>query len=791
MTVRLFVMFDARQRRAGGVAGATARTPRSRRTLGVVVLFSCCAVLLLLTRFGHAANLAAQIASVPVPAALVHALGVAPRSRFDLNQHVQMLERAQRLIEQDAAKRNGSGGVAGGVEHAAVAEQLRILAASADQRSQELKRRQWAELVQSRLTGRRHVRNKELNVTVPRLSDGQPHVLRLSFPEEIPIPDQMSKLVLESKQSTKRISIDELNSMRASVDLIYTWVNGSEETYLYRKADAVMAAATRLAPPLKSGNLPTGVVPVNVTVGSRERDSGELRASLRSVKKNMAWHSGRIIVVSPGHVPDWLSLLDPRVHVIHQDVLAEFDGQRYTANTNTIEPLLHRLPNVSEFYVQINDDCIVAQPSSADQLFDAANDGLPAFLFENSVISPIGYMANPVRRNKAIWLSSVYTTAALVETQAGRGQRHYLKHAPFTMSTVAAKHIYDKWRGQFHETAKRHPTRNGNDVLFPFLHHHLIMDAPGSDPIKAAVAESGTTFRGAVGRIGARANASLVVLRDGPDDTIETQLAVSRYGHSTTFVTINDGFRNATVARYLRRHLDAWFTEPAPWEAPSAFSTVADKQSRVESLRQQRQQRLWPADEAMLFVMSVTSCSAACAAVRSLETMGFPAAPLANSLLVVVGAGSCIACPGGRRSRNFDQTFAFTPERVQMLSPRHGQASDVVAQMLASSCAPGNATADQLDAGTTDEIHRRCAAASTVVLIESLDPIFGEVVTARHLTRSENETDARRVVRLSLSTTWRAATDVLALPRGDSDRSYLLTFPLPRRGAAFEHHVPM
>jgi hypothetical protein len=107
---------------------------------------------------------------------------------------------------------------------------------------------------------------------------------------------------LESVVSTSTLQIQATSSAlevewqwAANVSFVYTWVNGSEAVY----------AAKRVKAGGKLG-------------GERDRDTGDLRFSLRSLQKYAPWHTGTVYLVSPAnHIPDWLDRSNPRwVHVL-------------------------------------------------------------------------------------------------------------------------------------------------------------------------------------------------------------------------------------------------------------------------------------------------------------------------------------------------------------------------------------------------------------------------------------------------------------------------------------------
>jgi hypothetical protein len=96
------------------------------------------------------------------------------------------------------------------------------------------------------------------------------------------------KCRIRNYESLKRMSI------------VYTWVNGSQPCYQQMRQKY-------------GGKSAVG--------GSRDREMGELKFSIRSMQKYMPWHEGNIYIVTPGHIPEWLDMNNPRIKVINQDDL--------------------------------------------------------------------------------------------------------------------------------------------------------------------------------------------------------------------------------------------------------------------------------------------------------------------------------------------------------------------------------------------------------------------------------------------------------------------------------------
>ena len=102
--------------------------------------------------------------------------------------------------------------------------------------------------------------------------------------------------------NTDNISGQTVDHAHLPIDVLYTWVNGSDEVWLramrrYKKA--------LLGKQVYSSNAGQ----------SRFHDNDELRYSLRSVFYFAPWVR-HIYIVTCGHVPRWLDTSHPRIRVI-------------------------------------------------------------------------------------------------------------------------------------------------------------------------------------------------------------------------------------------------------------------------------------------------------------------------------------------------------------------------------------------------------------------------------------------------------------------------------------------
>ncbi len=114
----------------------------------------------------------------------------------------------------------------------------------------------------------------------------------------------------------------------------------------------------------------------------RYRDWDNLQFMFRSFQQCTPWVR-KIHFVTWGHVPKWLNIDHPKLHIVHH---REFLKEEYLPvfNSRAIECNMHRIPGLSEHFVYFNDDTFVLRRVGPEYFF--ANE-LPCDLFALNVIS--------------------------------------------------------------------------------------------------------------------------------------------------------------------------------------------------------------------------------------------------------------------------------------------------------------------------------------------------------------------------------------------------------------------
>lgn len=141
------------------------------------------------------------------------------------------------------------------------------------------------------------------------------------------------------------------------VDLVYTWVDGTDQQW---RADRAAALGAGGAP-----FLPTAADDARFT------SNDELRFSLRSVEAFLPWVN-HIYVVTAQAPPAWLDQSRPGITVVrHEEIFAD-RRDLPTFNSHAIESMIHRIPGLSEHFIYVNDDVMFGRPLSPNLFFTPA-----------------------------------------------------------------------------------------------------------------------------------------------------------------------------------------------------------------------------------------------------------------------------------------------------------------------------------------------------------------------------------------------------------------------------------
>jgi len=142
------------------------------------------------------------------------------------------------------------------------------------------------------------------------------------------------------------------------IDLVYLWVDGSDEMWLSKKKAALSGIGKPLGRSSASDN--------------RWRDNDELKYALRSVEKFAPWIN-HVFIVTDNQTPAWLNTENPRVSIIdHKQIIPA--NKLPLFNSNAIEMFLWRIPELSEYFLYANDDMFFGRPVEPSFFFDESGN---------------------------------------------------------------------------------------------------------------------------------------------------------------------------------------------------------------------------------------------------------------------------------------------------------------------------------------------------------------------------------------------------------------------------------
>ena len=316
------------------------------------------------------------------------------------------------------------------------------------------------------------------------------------------------------------------------VDAVYTWVNDQDPEWqaMYQNW------SVEGTPAVETG----GEKSDDSHAISRFHNNDELRYSLRALNKHLPWLR-RIFVFSNCAPPPWVRRDDPGLTwVRHEEIIpAQFLP---TFNSHVIESYLHRIPDLADQFLYMNDDFFIMRGMSKKDFF--TENGHQSY----SRLESYGMVSGAVHIGDPDYLNAARNSAALVRTTLGFAPTQLHQHVPYALLRPVLAEIEDRFLDKISEF-RENRFRRWNDVNIPsFLYHHYAMG---------------------IGRAVVSAKDSIMVKSNDLFWQERLKLAADK---KYFFVCINEGGAekpstgwHATVQKFLQTQ----FSIPATWETGS------------------------------------------------------------------------------------------------------------------------------------------------------------------------------------------------------------------------------
>ena len=225
-----------------------------------------------------------------------------------------------------------------------------------------------------------------------------------------------------------------LFSVTEPIDVVYTWVDGSDPDWILRKAAAQDEHLTRSA-----------VMHALAANESRFISRDELRYSLRSLDMYADWVR-HVYLVTDNQVPPWLDTTNPRLTVVSHRELFGDRGALPTFNSHAIESQLHRIEGLSEQYLYLNDDVFFGRPVSPSLFFHG--NGLAQFFLSHAKLG-----LGPANDDDMPVMSAAKNNRDLMAKMFDRTISNKFKHVPHALRRSVMRDMEEDFAADFERTA--------------------------------------------------------------------------------------------------------------------------------------------------------------------------------------------------------------------------------------------------------------------------------------------------------------------------------------------------
>lgn len=235
------------------------------------------------------------------------------------------------------------------------------------------------------------------------------------------------------------------------IDLVYTWVDGSDPQWLKKKSAAL-------------GNYDLDEIHQASVSPARFLHRDELKYSLRSVEMYADWVN-HIYIVTDGQVPAWLDTNNDRITVVdHKEIFSNLDDLP-VFNSHAIESQLHHIPGLNKHYLYLNDDIFFGKPVEPESFFTSS--GLNRFFLGTATLD----LSPSSARDNAV-TSSAKHGREIVNSEFSRVVTHKFQHAPHAQNREFMYQLEEEFPEVFRKLSAskfRHP----DDVAIVTLSHYL------------------------------------------------------------------------------------------------------------------------------------------------------------------------------------------------------------------------------------------------------------------------------------------------------------------------------
>ncbi len=258
------------------------------------------------------------------------------------------------------------------------------------------------------------------------------------------------------------------------VDIVITWVDGNDPAWQKEKA--------AYSPENKSFKAASSNI--------RFRDWENLQYIFRGIEEFMPWVN-KVFFITWGHLPAWLNTDCPKLRIVRHE---EYIPAEYlpTFNSNVIEMNLHRIPDLSERFINFNDDTFVIGKTEKSDFFEnglakstavlspypVTPQGIACTEVNNLEIINTYFSIQDVKKNLSKWITLKYGgkfLRTLIFMQFSTISGIFEPHTPLSLYKSTLETLWKKEPEVMQNTSK-HRFRTKEDVNIWLLRHWQLME---------------------------------------------------------------------------------------------------------------------------------------------------------------------------------------------------------------------------------------------------------------------------------------------------------------------------
>lgn len=340
------------------------------------------------------------------------------------------------------------------------------------------------------------------------------------------------------------------------VDIVYTWVDGQDPEWIKVRNEWAS----------KEGKAQIGS---DAHSDARFRDNQELRYSLRSLNQFVPFVR-HIYIVTCGQRPKWLKD-HPKISFVTHEEFFKNKSHLPTFNSHAIESNLHRIKNLSEHYIYMNDDFFFGREVSFEDFYSPNGDKVKIYLSKKQKM----VSEKPSSKDSG-YRAANKNTSCLLDSVFGKKKRYTHTHTPYPQIKSLVNTI-EAMFPQIFELDSSHRFRSLHDYtltngLIPYTAYYL--------------------KRAEIG------GASFMTINYGKDFKQDKERLRTILEKRVTFFCLNDspGMNTLESLKLVESFLKVYFSTPAPWEeipevtSEKGITRQSEKAKESSSHKEKRKQ---------------------------------------------------------------------------------------------------------------------------------------------------------------------------------------------------------